>query len=169
MNKEEKLIYEKILQMEELYENTSTECIKENLLKIKQKKNIEYKDHCKRIGEKVGIYRLFEPLEISLSKEKHLTNPAHPSSIKFTDLIKICNYLYISMEEITKPIVERKKNPVYMKEKWTEELIKEFLDDYENGVEPSILMNKYKISLGSVSRYYQLFKDNKTTHRKIRK
>lgn len=163
-----KYVYDEIVKMEQLYKNTPMTNIKENLYQIKKQRKQKYIDHCKRNNIRIGTYRLFEELGISLSAERAYVNPAHPSNILFVDLIRICHYLKISLEEITAPIEKREKKTWLYKEKWTEELIIQFINDYDNDIGLENISDKYGISTNSVLRYYQLFKKDKTTHGKSR-
>lgn len=163
-----KLIYEEILNMEELYNNTPMEYIKENLHQIKEKRRERYSKHCKAHNMKIGKFRLFEDI-FSEQTEHSYFNKAHPSNIPFVTLIKICNRLNVNFEDIIKEPPKRKireQNSFYIK--WTEELINEFIKDFENSMAYEQMASKYNISVNTVLSFYPLFKEGKNCNGKPR-
>ena len=99
-------------------------------------------------------------------------NKSHPSKIPFMTLIKICNHMRINFENIIKNPEDRTSNPNIHrngKSKWTEEVIKEFIMDYES--KDMILENiseKYEISINTVMRFYKNFKKGRDCNGKER-
>ena len=161
-------MYKEILELEKLYSNTPMEYFKENLFVIRSKKYEQYKENCKRMGIKIGKYRMFEILDFGLHKEKSIVNSAHTYKISFLDIIKICNLLNIPMDKLAEKPMKRDKREYSGNDKWTEELRKEFIRDCESNIGLDEIADKYQISVNSVLRYHQAFKLNKTTHGKIR-
>jgi len=97
-------------------------------------------------------------INISQHTEISYTNASHPHNIPFLTLIKICNYLNVSMEELVKP--NNRKPDLTKSNKgsliWTREKRKEFLKFVnEFGVEEA--MKKYNLSMESVVKYISQF------------
>lgn len=157
-----------ILDMESKYNKSSMENIKENLYQIKLKKKEQYKKNCKRMGNKVGKFRILE--DICTEQAEHsYTNKSHPSKIPFMTLIKICSHLKVSFENIIKEPGQRESNRIaYKAIKWTEEKIQEFIKDYDNGIRLEDIGLKYEISVSSVIRFHQLFIEGKDVNGRMR-
>lgn len=164
-----KFIYEEILEMEEQFNNTPMEYIKENLFQVKLKKKEQYKKNCKNNDIIIGRFRVLEGL-VSEHAEHSYFNKSHPSKIPFMVLIKVCNHLRINFEDILKEPTERISIPNTNKPiKWTEEKIEEFMNDYNNGIRIEDIGKKYDISSNSVIRFYELFKSGKDVNGRMRK
>lgn len=95
-------MYENILKLEKMYNNADMKTIKNNLFKIKQEKRILYRTNCKRNNIKIETFRLFKDLEFSGEKEHSIVTKKHPSKISFIDVIRICNFLNIPLENLIK-------------------------------------------------------------------
>lgn len=163
-----KFVYEEILEMEELYNKTSMEDIKENLFQIKQKRRELYVKHCKNINVKTGKFRLFEGI-YSEHTEHSYFNKSHPSNISFLTLIKICNHLNICFKDVIKTPEDRLTTRTsFTPVKWTESLILQFISDYENSIGIEEIAEKYNISVNTVLRFYPLFKEGKDCNGKLR-
>lgn len=163
----EKYIYDRIIKMEELYNNSFMNDIKENLYQIKIQRRDAYVKDCKRNNRKIGKFRLLEKLGISQSSEKAFTSTSHHVNIPFLTLIKICSFLHITIEEITKPAAERLKRVSHFQVKWTEKTIAEFIKDYDKGTIEKIAL-KYHISKNSVIRYYEHFSKSEDINGNLR-
>ncbi|NFO35041.1 hypothetical protein FDB37_15855 [Clostridium botulinum] len=161
-------IYEEILEMEKLYSKTPMKYIKENLFQIRQKRRNLHIKHCKSINAKIGKFRLFENI-FSEQAEHSYFNKSHPSNIPFMTLIKICNHLNICFEEIIKRPQERVSTRTsFAPVKWTDELIQEFISDYENTMSLEKMANKYNVSANTILRFYPKFKQGKDCNGKLR-
>lgn len=164
-----KFIYEEILEMEEQFNNTTMEYIKENLFQIKLKKKEQYKKNCKNNDIIIGRFRVLEGL-VSEHAEHSYFNKSHPSNIPFMTLIKICNYLKINFEDVIVKPLDRVSIPNINKPiKWTEEKIQEFINDYNIGIRVEDIGEKYDLSANSAIRFYQLFISGKDVNGRIRK
>lgn len=138
-------MYEDILQLLETYENANMKNIKQNL-----KEQFNYKKLSK------GSFAI---LGIGKHQEQSYLNQAHPHNIPFLTLIKICNYMKISLEELVKennyiPDPNKAKNTV----KWTKKRKLEFLNDIKLiGVENTA--EKYKLSLETIVKHKKNFEE----------
>lgn len=163
-----KFIYEEILELEELFNNTPMEYIKENLYQIKLNKKEQYVKNCRNNDKIIGRFRVLDDL-VSEHAEHSYFNKSHPSNIPFMTLIKICNHLKINFEDVIKTPVERISIPNTNKiVKWTEEKIQEFINNYNNGMRIEHIGKIYNISANSVIRFYELFNSGKDVNGRIR-
>lgn len=160
-------IYKAILNMEDEYNKSSMEDIKENLYQIKIKKKKQYKSNCKRMEIKIGKFRMLEGI-CTEKTESSYTTRSHPSNIPFLTLIRICSHLKVSFEDIIKKPEQRESNRLsYKPIKWTEEKIQDFIKDYDDMRLEEIGL-KYKISVNSVIRFYPLFVDGRDVNGRTR-
>jgi len=140
-------MYEDILALLQLYEISDMRNIKNNLYDILKERKCN--KGCLSI---IGINK---HTEISY------TNASHPHNIPFLTLIKICNYLDVSLHDIIKPN-NRKPDPNKSKKGsliWTRKKQKEFLECVNaNGVEKT--MEEYNLSMESVVKYISQFGRN---------
>ena len=163
-----KFVYEEILEMEDLYNNTPMEDIKENLFQIRQEKRQQYVKHCKNIKVKAGKFRMFEGI-FSEHTEHSYFNKSHPSNISFLTLIKICNHLNLSFEKVIETPQDRHSSRTsFTPVRWTESLISEFIHDYEQPIGLEVMAEKYDLAATTILRFYPFFKDGKDCNGKIR-
>ena len=151
-----KSIYDSILEMEELYNKIPMEYIKENSYQIKLTRREQHVNNCRNNNKKIGAFRLFEGL-LEYETEKTYINKTHPYNIPFIKIIKICKYLNITLDELSKKPqdrVVRVKNKEFIK--WSEQLVVDFLKDYNN-LDINYVSEKYNISKNSAIRYYEHF------------
>lgn len=165
-----KYIYQEFIRMENLYNDTPMEYIKENLFQIKTKLKEKYKIDCKRNNKKIGKFNMLSDINISDNLEHAYTNKAHPSKIPFNTLIKICDTLNVNFDEVLKEPKPRKiiREGNKSKLKWTESLIKEYLIWCETHTIEEIAEN-FNISPGVVLKYKNCFIQGLYANGKIRK
>ena len=137
-------MYEDILALFKQYEIADMRNIKNNLYDIIKKRELP-RGYLSTIG-------------ISQHTEISYTNASHPHNIPFLTLIKICNHLNVSLEELVKP--NNRKPDLTRSNKgsliWTRERRKEFLNCVgEFGIEGA--MKKYNLSMESVVKYVSIF------------
>jgi DNA-binding Xre family transcriptional regulator len=164
-----KYIYQEFIRMEDLYNNTPMEYIKENLYQIKIKLKEKYKADCKRNNKNVGKFHILSNIGISENLEHAYTNKTHPSKIPFNVLIRICDALDVNFDDIIKESKEREKTREGNKSKlkWTEQVIKEYLNLCETHTVDEIA-KRYDISPGVVLKYKNCFLQGLNVNGKIR-
>jgi DNA-binding Xre family transcriptional regulator len=137
-------MYEEILALLQLYEISDMRNIKNNLYDI-----FKYKKLTRGSFVIIGI---------TINTEISYLNACHPNNIPFLTLLKICNYLNVSMDEVIKPN-NRKPDPNRSKKGsliWTRKKQKEFLLSIEeNGIEET--MKKYNLGMESIAKYMTQF------------
>ena len=137
-------MYEDILVLLQLYEIADMRNIKNNLYDIFKQKKLS--------RGSLSIIGISQHTEISY------LNASHPHKIPFMTLVKICNYLNVSFDELIKPN-NRKPNQNKSNKGsliWTKKKRNEFLEFISKfGFEETT--KKYNLSMESVVKYIKQF------------